>query len=64
MWLTPATWLIVVGCKVLQFIDDKDQEVLGYKTLRHINVVASHRVYKFQVSASILNDFKISLIYD
>ena len=35
--------MIVVGCKVLHFINDKDQEVLGYKTLWYTNVVASYR---------------------
>ena len=33
-WLTPATWMIVVGCKVLHFINNEDQEALGYKTLK------------------------------
>ena len=32
-WLTPATWTDVVGCKVLHFINNEDQEALGYKTL-------------------------------
>ena len=39
--------MIVVSCKVLHFINDKDQEELGYKTLRHTNAVTSHRVYVF-----------------
>jgi len=39
--------LIVVSCNVLHFINDEDQEILGYKTLRCINAVASHRVYEF-----------------
>jgi len=39
--------LIVVGCKVLHFINDEDQEALGYKTLRRTNIVVSHRVYEF-----------------
>ena len=47
MWLTPATWLIVVGCKTLHFINDEDQEPLGYKTLRCTNTIASHKVYEF-----------------
>ena len=46
-WLTPVTWLIVVSCKVLHFINDEDQEILGYKTLRRTNAVASHKVYEF-----------------
>ena len=39
--------MIVVGCNVLHFINDEDQEALGYKTLRHTNAVVSHRVYEF-----------------
>ena len=46
-WLTPATWMIVVGCKVFHFINDEDQEALGYKTLSRTSAVASHRVYEF-----------------
>ena len=46
-WLTPATWMIVVGYKVLHFINNVDKEALSYKNLRCINVVASHKVYKF-----------------
>ena len=33
MWLTPATWTDVVGCKVFHFINNEDQEALGYKIL-------------------------------
>ena len=33
-WLTPATWKIVVACKVLHFIKNEDQQALDYKTLR------------------------------
>ena len=39
--------MIVVGYKVLHFINDEDQEVLGYKTLRRPNIVASYKVYEF-----------------
>ena len=39
--------MIVVGYKVLYFINVEDQEELGYKTLRHTNTVVSHRVYEF-----------------
>ena len=46
-WLSLVTWMIVVGCKVLHFINDEDQEALGYKILRHTNEIASHRVYEF-----------------
>ena len=42
-WLTPATWMIVVGYKVLYFINNKDQEALGYKTLWRTNAAASQR---------------------
>ena len=37
--------------------DNEDQEVLGYKTLRRINAVTSHRVYEFWVLISVLDDF-------
>ena len=49
--------MIVVNCKVLYFINNKDQEALGYKTLRRTNAIASHRLYEFRVSVSILDDF-------
>jgi len=39
--------LIVIGYKVLHFIDIENWEARGYKILRHTNVVASHRVYEF-----------------
>ena len=45
-WCTaPSTWITNqleedVGCKVLHFINNKDQEALGYKTLRHKDAVA------------------------
>ena len=38
MLLTPATWMIVIDCKVLHFINDEDYEVLGYKTLRRMSM--------------------------
>ena len=44
-WLNPATWLIVVSCKILYFINNEDYEALDYKILRRKNAVASHRVY-------------------
>ena len=31
----------VVGCNVFHFINNEDQEVLGYKTLRRKDVVTS-----------------------
>ena len=39
--------MIVIGRKVIHFIDDEDQEALSYNTLRRTNVVASHRIYEF-----------------
>ena len=55
-WCTaPSTWLTHqleedVGCKVLHFINNEDQEVLGYKTLRHKDIVASFRENKASVT--------------
>ena len=49
--------MIIVGCKILHFINDEDQEALGYKILRCTNAIASHRVYEFWVSVSISDDF-------
>ena len=40
----------IVGCKVLHFIDNEDQEALGYKTLRRKDVVASFRENKASVT--------------
>ena len=45
-WRTPATWMIVIGCKILHFINNEDQEVLDYKILWRINVVASYKENK------------------
>ena len=54
----------VVGGKVLYFINNEDQEALGYKTLWHTNVVASHRENKFLgLCICVLTTFKICLIY-
>ena len=36
----------VVGCKVLHFIDNEDQEEFDFKTLWHTNALASHRENK------------------
>ena len=49
--MAPNTWLIHqleedVGCKVLHFINNENQEALGYKTLRHKDGVASFRENK------------------
>ena len=49
--------MIVVGYKVLYFINDEDQEAFGYKTLRRTNAVASHIVYKFWFFVSIYDSF-------
>ena len=46
-WLTPATWMIVVGCKVLHFIYNEDQEAFGYKNLWCTNAIASHKENKY-----------------
>ena len=42
----PSTWLTHqpeedVGCKFLHFINNEDQKALGYKIIRHKDVVAS-----------------------
>ena len=39
--------MIVIGCKVIHFINDEDQEAFSYNTLRRTNVVASHKIYEF-----------------
>ena len=49
--------MIVVSYKVLHFINNEDQEALGYKTLRRTNAIASHRINEFQVSIFLLDDF-------
>ena len=55
-WCTvPSTWLTHqlvedVGCKVLHFINNENQEALGYKTLRHKDIVASFRENKASVT--------------
>ena len=36
----------VVGCKVLHFINNEDQETLGYKTLRHKDAITSYKENK------------------
>ena len=75
-WYTaPSTWLTHqleedIGCKVLYFINNKDQEALGYKTLRHEDAVASFRENKASspfayvlIVFSYVTTSKISLIY-
>ena len=39
-----------VGCKILHFINNEDQEALGYKTLRRKDAVASFRKNKTPVT--------------
>ena len=39
-----------VGCKVLHFINNEDQQALGYKTLRCKDAVASFRENKASVT--------------
>ena len=51
----PSTWLTHqlkedVGCKVLHFINNEDQEALGYKTLRRKDTVASFKENKASVT--------------
>ena len=61
----------VVNCKVLRFINNKDQEALGYKTLRRKDAITSfkennaldHFLHVLHVF-SYVTAFKISLIYD
>ena len=38
------------GYKVLHFINNEDQEALGYKTLRHKDTVASFREKKASIT--------------
>ena len=50
----------LIDCCWLQIFplqDVEDQEVLGYKTLRCINAVTSHRVYEYWVLNFVLDDF-------
>ena len=72
-WRTnPSTWLSncadpstrlnyqlekIVGCKVLHFINNEDQEALGYKTLRRKDTVASFRENKVSVTFFICSLF-------
>ena len=51
---TPNTWLThqlkeYLSCKVLHFINNKDQEALGYKTLRCKDTIAFFRENKASV---------------
>ena len=49
--------MVVVGCKVFHFINNEDQEVLGYKTQRRTNAVASYREIKHLVTVSVFDGF-------
>ena len=40
----------IVDCKVLHFINNEDQEALGYKTVRHKDTVASFRENKASIT--------------
>jgi len=54
----------IVGCIVLHFINNEDQEALGYKILWRTNALASHRENKsLGLYIRMLVAFKISLIY-
>ena len=46
-----------VGYKVLHFINNEDQEALGYKTLRRKDVVASFRENKASVTFCICSPY-------
>ena len=53
--IDPSTWLTHqleedVGCKFIHFIDNKDQEALGYKTLKRKDAIASFRENKASVT--------------
>ena len=46
-----------VGCKVLHFINNEDQEALGYKTLRRKNAITSFKENKALVTFCIHSPF-------
>ena len=46
MLLTLSNLKMIVGYKVLHFINNEDQETLGYKTLKRKDAVASFRKNK------------------
>ena len=46
----PTNLKKIVGCKVLHFINNEDQEALNYKTLRRKDAVASFRENKASVT--------------
>ena len=54
-WMAPNTWLTHqleedVGCKVLHFINNENQEALGYKTLKRKDAVTSFRDNKASIT--------------
>ena len=51
--------MVVVGCKILHFINNEDQEALSYKTQQHTNVVASYREIKHLVTISVYERSKV-----
>ena len=51
-----------VGCKVLHFINNEDQEALGYKTLRRKDAIASLRENKTSITFCICSP--CILLYD
>ena len=67
-WCTaPSTWLTHQleeddGCKVLHFINNEDQEVLGYKTLWCKDAVTSFKENKALVTFCMCSPF--ILLYD
>ena len=61
MWLTHQLEEDV-GCKVFHFINNEDQEALGYKTLRRKNAVASFRENKASITFCICSP--CILLYD
>ena len=60
--MAPSTWLTHqleedVGCKVLHSINNKDQEALGYKTLKRKDAMASFRENKASVAFCIRSPY-------
>ena len=57
MWLTLATWMLVVSYKVIHFINNEDQEALGYKIWRRTDAVTSYKEIKHLVIVSVYDSF-------
>ena len=49
--------MVIVGCKVLYFINNEDQEALSYKTQLRTNAVTSYREIKHLVIVFIYDSF-------